>query len=279
MVRHISIHRILHSRRWYLLSLLFNLSRQAYTRFAREDDDFQAVLKLERRKSPISKPSVLEYHRNAMALLTSVKSTMLNPATRINHALSENTKQQMQRNRKLLKSIMKAVEICVPQGWALRGHRDAATSDALRKGNVNALFQFHIDAGDHQLKDHLETCARNATYISKTCHNDLLICIKDYIQDAIISDVKTQSQGPLYTVEADEVTDVSNWEQMGLVIRYLRDAQPVERLVEYVQCESTKEEAIFNNIQRSLTSIRLHLEECRGQTYDGAGNKWENQRM
>ncbi len=60
---------------------------------------------------------------------------------------------------------------------------------------------------------------------------------KDYIQDAIISEVKTQSQGLLYTVEADEVTDVSNWEQLDLVIRYLRDAQPVERLVEYVQCE------------------------------------------
>ena len=42
--------------------------------------------------------------------------------------------------------------------------------------------------------------------------------------------------------------------------------------MEYVQCESTKEEAIFNNIQKSLTSIGLHLEECRGQTYDGAGN-------
>ena len=28
-----------------------------------------------------------------------------------------------------------------------RGHRDDATSDAMRKGNVNALLQFHIDAG------------------------------------------------------------------------------------------------------------------------------------
>ena len=92
----------------------------------------------------------------------------------------------------------------------MRGHRDDVTSDAMRKGNVYVLRQFRIDAADHQLKDHLETCARNATYISKICQNDLLICIKDYIHDAIISEVKAQSQGPLYTVEADEVTEVSN---------------------------------------------------------------------
>ena len=123
----------------------------------------------------------------------------------------------------------------------------------MMKGNVNALLQFHIDACDHQLRDHMETCAQNATYISKTCHNDLLICIKDYIQDAIISEVKTQSRRRLYTVDADEVTDV-NRDQLGLVIRYLKDAQPVERLVEYVQCESITGEIICNNIQSSLTS-------------------------
>ena len=43
----------------------------------------------------------------------------------------------------------------------------------------NAFGLIGIDAGDHQLNDHVETCARNATYISNTYQNDL-ICIKDY---------------------------------------------------------------------------------------------------
>ena len=43
--------------------------------------------------------------------MTSFKTTMLNPATRISQTLSEKTKQQVQRNRTLLKSIIKAVEI------------------------------------------------------------------------------------------------------------------------------------------------------------------------
>ena len=59
--------------------------------------------------------SVLEYHQNAMALMTSFKWTMLNPATRISDTLSENSKQQVQRNRTLLKSIIKAVEMWMPE--------------------------------------------------------------------------------------------------------------------------------------------------------------------
>ena len=93
---------------------------------------------------------------------------------------------------------------------ALRGHRDYATLDAVKKGNFHASLQFRIDAGDHQLKDHLETRARNPKLVRTLILTSSSALFKDYIQDAIISEVKTQSQGLLYTVEADEVTDVSN---------------------------------------------------------------------
>ena len=42
-----------------------------------------------------------------------------------------------------------------------------------------------MDAGDIYLKEHLETCAKNASYISKATQNDLLECIKEYIHDII----------------------------------------------------------------------------------------------
>ena len=79
------------------------------------------------------------------------------------------------------------------------------------------MLQFRIDAGDHKLKDHRETCAG----MQHTYPNPKLVrmtsssALKDYIQDAIISKMKAQSQGPLYTVKADEVTNISNWEQLS----------------------------------------------------------------
>ena len=44
------------------------------------------------------------------------------------------------------------------------------------------------------------------------------------------NEVKKQTEGPYYGVSADEVTDSSNWEQLGIVLRYVKEFTPVERL-------------------------------------------------
>ena len=121
-----------------------------------------------------------------------------------------------------------------------------------------------------ELRDHLKTCDRNATYISKTSQNELLQCIKTYIQEVIVKEAK--DGGGFFGIGADEVTDTANWEQLGLVVRYLHNGEPIERLVEYIKCESCTGEAICNAIVHALTSLQLDPKMCRAQTYDGAGN-------
>ena len=70
-----------------------------------------------------------------------------------------------------------------------------------------------MDAGDIYQKEHLETCGKNASYISKTTQNELLECIKEYIHDIIVDEISSQEIGSKYGMQADEVTDVSNSEQ------------------------------------------------------------------
>jgi hypothetical protein len=60
----------------------------------------------------------------------------------------------------------------------------------------------------------LASCAKNATYTSKTTQNELLLCIKEFMQDAIVKEVKGQNFGHYYGIQCDEVTDASNWEQL-----------------------------------------------------------------
>ena len=115
-------------------------------------------------------------------------------------------------------------------------------------------------------------CSKKASYISKTTQNELLECIRQYVQDQIIAEIKAQSIGPKFSVHADAVTDISNKEQMGLILRYVKDGKPIERLVEYIMCESITDTSLCEDIQQRLRNLQLNLHNTVSQTYDGTAN-------
>ena len=63
---------------------------------------------------------------------------------------------------------------------------------------------------------------------------------------------------------------MSNKEQMGLILGYVKDGKPIERLVEYIMCESITGAAICEDIQGSLRNLQLSWDNTVSQTYDGA---------
>ncbi len=223
-------------------------------------------------KSDLKMHSTLEYHKNSMAKLNAFKQTYKNTSTRIDVTITNNNISRIQQNRESIKCILKCLEFCGRQGIALRGHRDDDTCSSFNSGNFKALLKFRVEAGDKTLSSHLESCKKNATYTSKTSQNELLLCIKEYLQRYIIQDVKAQDIGPYYSYQCDEVTDSSNWEQLGIVLRYSKFNQPVERLLEFIACEKITGEALCTNIIESLSKAGLDVNLCRFQTMDGAGN-------
>ena len=134
------------------------------------------------------------------------------------------------------------------------------------------MINFLIYAGDKIFENHLNSCSKTATYISKTAQNELLLCIKDFSQSKIVKEVKNQSMGPLYGIMVDEVTDTSNKGQLGLVLRYTIGNNVVERFYKYVDCKSITGESVCREIVSTLESTQLSVSDCRAQTYDGAGN-------
>lgn len=75
-----------------------------------------------------------------------------------------------------------------------------------------------------------------------------------------------------FCIQADEVTDSSDIEQLGLVLRYLDNDNPVEKVIEYIECKSTTGESIAENILAKVQELGLSMKNCRSQSYDGAGN-------
>ena len=126
--------------------------------------------------------SVTETHVLSTAKKTAFMKTYMKPDEHIDNIMSKHVKDTVQKNRKFRTSIIKCIKLCGRNGMALRGHRDDSTMlDKIYQGNFKSLLDFRVDAGDIHLKEHLETCARNASYISKTTQNQLLECIKEYV--------------------------------------------------------------------------------------------------
>ena len=120
--------------------------------------------------------------------------------------------------------------------------------------------------------EHLATAARNATYTSSVIQNQLVDVLCHQIRQKILDKVK---RATWYTVIADEVTDISNKEQLSLVLRYVDpDTNQVqEDLISFFECdEGITGRCLAKKITDSLESFGLDLGKLRGQSYDGAGN-------
>ena len=127
-----------------------------------------------------------------------------------------------------------------------------------------------MESGDLILKKHLETAPKNAVYDSKTVQNELIGVTGEWITRKIVQEVK---EAKFYTVIADEVADISNTEQMSIVVRYVDCLCEIkEEFIAFVSCKSgTTGEALSANILSMLQKHGLEISLPRGEGYDGAG--------
>ena len=111
--------------------------------------------------------------------------------------VNEHAQQVILENPKKLVPIVDTIKLCGHLGLYLRGHRDDSQyhpdigSYSLGSvGNFVELLNFRVRAGDTTLEEHLKTCPKNASYVSKATQNELIKCCGQVICDKIVSDVK-----------------------------------------------------------------------------------------
>ena len=81
-------------------------------------------------------------------------------------------------------------------------------------------------------------------------------------------------ESTFFSVLADEAQDVSNMEQMPLVLRYIDNSGTIkEDFIKFAHCElGTSGQAIADLIKSEIASLDLSLDNCCGQGYDSARN-------
>ena len=182
-------------------------------------------------------------------------------------------------NRSKLKPIIETVIFLGRNGLPFRGHRDTSqyhpetgTYGEERVGLFIECLSLRVKAGDTVLENHLKTCAKNASYVSKTTQNDLIKCCGDVILKRLAADIKNARY---FSILADEARDSSNQEQMSLVLRYF-DATRLEAREEFmgfVHCsEGLTGKGLSNVILKKIKELDLDIMLCRGQGYDGAAS-------
>ena len=155
----------------------------------------------------------------------------------------------------------------------MRGHRDDRIQwedevEGPNEGNFIQLVRFRAET-DEVLANHLSKCPGNACYTSKTIQNELLQFVVDMIRSDILKEVK---HARFYSIIADEVTDVSNKEELSLVIRYLYEEQIKEVFVDFIEVEQITGQVLGETILNWLRSHNISPEDMHGQCYDGASN-------
>jgi len=75
-----------------------------------------------------------------------------------------------------------------------------------------------------------------------------------------------------YSIIADEVTDISNKEELSLDIRYIHEEQVREVFVDFVEVERITGQVLGDTILRWLRYHGTPPADMCGQCYDGASN-------
>ena len=139
--------------------------------------------------------------------------------------LTKNSDKEVQKNRNKLKPIVDTVILLGRLGLPFRGHRDdsqyhpnVGEYSSGGAGNFIECLGYRVRGGDTELENHLKTCSKNASYISKTSQNELICCCGKFIKDSLIKDIK---ESKFFSILADEASDCSNQEQLSLVLRFV----------------------------------------------------------
>ena len=178
--------------------------------------------------------AALDYHQTSMAKMCEFLARYEDLSQSVNTIIESEVQKTMKKNQEVIESLLRIIILCGKQGFALRGHRDdhvdweSEEGKCSNQGNFIELVRFRAET-DKILSEHLANSTRNDT--SKTIQNELVEVIGKKIRNDILHEVK---RARFYTIIADEVADISNKEQLSLVLRYILDDAVKEMFVDFV---------------------------------------------
>ncbi|CAH1101982.1 unnamed protein product [Psylliodes chrysocephalus] len=174
--------------------------------------------------------------------------------------MNKYTQESLEKNRKIIRSIISCIAFCGSHDLALRGTNYG-------DGILEGLYKMRIDAGDTTLKNHLECGKKNASYRSVDIQNQIISICGDVIKADIIKNVK---KSEAYSILADETADISGKEQLSVGIRYFdEETSNIEEVfLGFAELTALDAKSIATAINEFLTIEDLDPDKCVGLGFD-----------
>ncbi|PRQ34413.1 putative ribonuclease H-like domain-containing protein [Rosa chinensis] len=218
----------------------------------------------------MSKKSGVVYHMGGINSPHNIAmhkwESLRNPSKHIERVISTQSSQEIADHRLRLITTIESVRLLARQGCAFRGHDESVNSS--NGGNFNAVVdsfaRMNVD-----VRKVLQNAPGNAKYISPLIQKQILNILGNKVR------IKNREEvgDAKFCILVDEAVDVSNREQMAIILRFVDcDGFIRERFFKVLSVADTCSQTLKDKISKVLTQYDLQVENMRGQGYDGASN-------
>jgi len=177
--------------------------------------------------------------------------------------LSTHHHEAIEKNRHIIKEIIKVLVFCGKQNIAIRGHTE-------EKSNFAALLNLQAE-NDSILAAHMARGDPRRKYTSPTIQNELIELCANQIRESL---TKACNLSGCFGFIADEATDCATREQISICVRFFdhEKGEVCENFLGFKEAERTTGEALAEKFIQTLEDYRIEIGKMRGQGYDGAAN-------
>jgi len=214
----------------------------------------------------------IETHESIPEHLTSeIAREMYEKNLRIDTGMYERTNRKVAENGQIVSVIIDALIFSARLNIALRWYNEKYTSTNRGNflelcsllANYNPILKLHLE----KIKENMINCL---SFLSNVTQNKLLYILADMVRKNILEQVNKSRQ---FAVIIDTTTDISNQEQFTIVLRYIDEGKPQERLIALDTASDSTGLGMFQ-VFCSITekhSINWKTQMI-SQTYDGAAS-------
>ena len=172
--------------------------------------------------------------------------------------------------RKYFLKVVDCVQFLARQGLPFRGHdttEENFRQVMLLRCKDNPELMKRLGESTTMIK---EKSSMPKQYLHQDYQNELLRIMSQHTLRKLLESI---FQSRFFAIMCDEYTDVSNKEQLSFCIRWVENQLTIhEDFIGFYEVRDIKSDTIVNAIRDILMRLQLSLNDCRGQTYDGASN-------